>query len=65
MGRLKVLDDTKSVLNNHKDQFSIVQNLQIIPQTSFLVGTFFAVSYSKTTLVDRSFSSILLGENCV
>ena len=37
-----------------KDQFGIIQNLQTspIPQSSFLVGTFFAVSYSKTALVD-------------
>ena len=38
-----------------QDQFGILQNLQNlqtspIPQTSFLVGTFFAVSYSKTAL---------------
>ena len=58
-----VLNDTKSVLNedewphNHKDQFGIIQNLQMspIPQTSFLVGTFFAISYSKTTLVSAVF----------
>ena len=39
--------------HNHKDQFRIVQNLQMspIPQTSFLVGAFFAVSYSKTALI--------------
>ena len=42
--------------HNQKAQFGIVQNLQMspIPQTSLLVGTFFAVSYSKTALVDRS-----------
>ena len=36
-----------------EDQFGILQNLQTspIPKTSFLVGTFFAVSYSKKTLV--------------
>ena len=41
--------------HNHKDQFGLVQNLQMspIPQTNFLVGTFFAVSYSKTALVDK------------
>ena len=34
------------------DQFGIIQNLQMFPiaQTSFLVGTFFATSYSKTAL---------------
>ena len=34
------------------DQFGIIQNLQMapIPQTSFLVWTFFAVSYSKPAL---------------
>ena len=34
------------------DQFGTNQNLPMspIPQTSFLVGTFFAASYSKTTL---------------
>ena len=58
---MKVLNDTKLVLNElHmsdplliiKDQFGIIQHLQMspIPQTSFLVGTFFAVSYSKTAL---------------
>ena len=35
-----------------QDQFGIFQNLQMspIPQTSFFVGTFFYVSYSKPTL---------------
>ena len=35
-----------------KDQFGINENLQTspIPQTSFLVGTFFTTSYSKTAL---------------
>ena len=35
------------------DQFGIIQSLQMfpIPQTSFLVGTFFAAFYSKTALV--------------
>ena len=35
------------------DQFGIIQNLQMspIPQTSFLVGIFFGVSYRKTALV--------------
>ena len=35
-----------------KDQFGIIQNLHMspIPQTSFLVGTFFATSYNKTAL---------------
>ena len=33
-------------------QFGIIQNLQTltIPQTSFMVGTFFAISYSKPAL---------------
>ena len=37
-----------------KDQFGISQNLQTspVPQTSFLVWTFFAVSYSKTALIE-------------
>ena len=37
-----------------KDQFGIIQNLQTspIPQTSFLVGTFFAASYSKMALAN-------------
>ena len=35
-----------------KDQFGIIQNLHMnpIPQTSFLFGTLFAASYSKTAL---------------
>ena len=35
------------------DQFGIIQNLQTspIPKTSFLVGTSFAASHSKTALV--------------
>ena len=35
-----------------KDQLGIIQNLQMSPisQTSFLVGTFFAASYSQTAL---------------
>ena len=38
-----------------KDQFGIIQNLHMspIPQTSFLVGTFFAASYSKTALTQK------------
>ena len=34
------------------DQFGIIQNLQMFPnpQNSFLVGTFFAASYSKMAL---------------
>ena len=34
------------------NQFGIIQNFQTspIPQTSVFVGTFFAVSYSKTAL---------------
>ena len=40
-----------------QDQFGIIQNLQTSPtsQTSFLVGTFFAASYSKTAI--KHFSS--------
>ena len=39
-----------------QDQFGIIQNLQTspIPQTSVLVGTFFAVSYSKTALMESA-----------
>ena len=39
------------------DHFAIILNLQIfpIPQTSFFVGTFFAVSYSKRALLYKSF----------
>ena len=35
------------------EQFGIIQNLQMSPivKTSFLVGTFFAVSYSKAALM--------------
>ena len=42
----------KGVTHAHYDQFGIIQNLQTfpIPQTSFLVETFFAASYSKTAL---------------
>ena len=38
-----------------KDQFGIIQNLHMspIPQTNFLVETFFATSYSKTALVQH------------
>ena len=38
-----------------QDHFGIIQNLQTspIPQTSFLAGTFFDVSYSKTALIDK------------
>ena len=34
-------------------QFCIIQNIQMspIPQTSFLLWTFFAASYNKITLV--------------
>jgi hypothetical protein len=37
-----------------KDQFGIKKTLQVspIPQTSFLVGNFFPVSYSKLALAD-------------
>ena len=43
-------------------QFGIIQNLQMspIPQTSFLVGTFFAVSYSKPALARIHLSEFLL-----
>ena len=33
-----------------KDQFGIIQ-MSPIPQTNFLVGTFFGISYSKPALV--------------
>ena len=35
------------------DQFGTIQYVQraLIAQTTFLVGTFFAISYSKTALV--------------
>ena len=41
--------------NFHKIQFGIIQNLQMspIPQTIFLIGTFWAVSYNKPALVIR------------
>ena len=41
-----------------QDQFGITQNFQTFPilQTSFLVGTFFDASYSKTVLDGISFS---------
>ena len=42
--RLKDLNDTKLVLNEHETS--------PISQTSFLVGTFFAVSYCKTALTN-------------
>ena len=50
--RLKVLNDTKLFLNEHLESIWYIQNLQTspIPQTSFLVGTFLAVSYSITAL---------------
>ena len=40
----------------NQDQFGIIQNLQTspIPQTSFLVGTIFAASYSKTALIEST-----------
>ena len=53
-GRLKVLNVTKLILKDEleliQDQFGIIQSLQTfpIPQTSFVVGTFFDASYSKT-----------------
>ena len=36
-----------------QDQFGIIHNIQIspIPQTNFLIGTLFAVSYCKLALV--------------
>ena len=45
-----------------QDQFGIIQNLQTfpIPQTSFLVGTFFAASYSKTALGPTSLFNYLI-----
>ena len=56
-----------------QDQFSIIRNLQMfpIPQINFLVGNFFAASYSKTALVQmllhqykHFFSPIILGNIC-
>ena len=43
----------KGVTHAHLGPIGNIQNLQTIPiiQTSFLVGTFFAASYSKTALV--------------
>ena len=45
-----------------KDQFGITQNLQTspIPQTNFLVGTFFDASYSKTALDSNFMDSMVL-----
>ena len=42
-----------------QEQFGIIQNLQTfpIPQTSFLVWTFFVASYSKTVLEPGSLAS--------
>ena len=42
-----------------KDQFGIIQ-MSPIPQTIFLVGTFFAVSYSKPALARIHLSEFLL-----
>ena len=41
------------------DQFGIIQNPKTYPisQTSFLVGTFFATSYSKTALNSQHLSN--------
>ena len=47
---LKVLFDTNWSYMSRSDQFGIIQSLSPIPQTSFLVGTFFAISYSKQPL---------------
>ena len=62
-----VLNDTKLVLNEHEWPLNnlrsiwYIQNHQksTIPLTSFLVGTFFAVSYSKMALVGSQFHSFL------
>ena len=42
----------KGVTHVHLGPIWIIQNLETspIPQTSFLVGTFFVASYSKTAL---------------
>ena len=49
------------------DQVGIIQNLKAlpIPQTSFLVGTFFAIYYSKTALVSRNANSEMIWSDCV
>ena len=51
-----------------KDQFGNIQNLQTspIPQTNFLVGTFFAASYSKTALANFAKAKFFhINNNCV
>ena len=42
-----------------KDQIGLIKNLHmsLIPQTSSLLGTFFAASYYKTSLVDYEIAS--------
>ena len=42
------------------DQFGIIQNLQMspIPKPSILVGTFFAISYSKTA--QKAYFTVLI-----
>ena len=57
-GCLKVVIDPKLILNDQgvtHAHLGIIHNLQTspIPKTSFLVGTFFAASYSKTALVHK------------
>ena len=56
---LEALNDTQLILNEYgghscsfRVNLGIIQNLQMSPisHTSFLVGTFFAVSYSKPAL---------------
>ena len=51
-GRMNALNNTKLILEVTHAHLGIIQNLQTspIPQTSFLVGTFFTASYSKTAL---------------
>ena len=42
------------------DQFGIIQNLQTIPQISFLTGTFFATSWRKPALVRKFIAAIMM-----
>ena len=51
-GRMNALNNTKLILEVTHAHLGIIQNLQTspIPQTSFLVGTSFDTSYSKTAL---------------
>ena len=65
-GLLEALNDTKLILNDlrgslilTKDQLGIIK-MSPIPQTSFLVETFFVVSYSKPALARINLSEFLL-----